>query len=250
MGSRVGKDSVNDSDSTSQPSREALGDVWITVSSHTYNHMANVASDARDLLGALSANVQWLRTAVGEETPAGQLVEGLSDIETCCERLNNMLEDALVGVRRDGLQIRRSTLSFDSVIAAAMKQVTKRAEARAIAFRVTTELDVVAKLDRMLITRALVKVMSSIISRSSAKAEVAVTYVLERGVITVTFVRIGAFLSGPPILRLPAPAAGAAGDEGDSDLAFCRQVIEGHGGAFTVGTGSTLYRVELPWIAG
>jgi K+-sensing histidine kinase KdpD len=248
MGSRVGKDKVNDSETTSQPPREPPSDVWTTVSPHTYNHMANVASDARDLLGALSANVQWLRAAVGEKTPAGQLGEGLSDIETCCERLNNMLEDALVGVRRDGLEIQRSKLSFESVLAAAMKQVTKRAEARAIAFRITTELDVVAKLDRTLITRALVKVMSSIISESAAKAEVAVTYVLERGVITITFVRIGTFLSGPPILRPPTEARGAAGDE--ADLAFCRLVIEGHGGALTVGTGSTLYRVELPWIAG
>src|SRR2546423_9711926 len=129
--------------------------------------MANVARDARDLLGALSANVEWLRATVSEPHRAGQLVEGLSDIETCCERLNDMLEDALVGARRDGLRVRRSTLSLQSILTAAMKQVTKRAEAKGVAFRVTSELDVVAKLDRALMTRALVKLMSSTIAESA-----------------------------------------------------------------------------------
>ena len=233
----------------SQPPPEDPTDVWAAVP-HTYDHMANVAREARDLLGALNANVRWLRGAVGELVATSQLGDGLSDIETCCERLNNMLEDALLGVRHDGLEVRRSTLSFESVLGAAMKQVTKRAAAKGIAFRVTTELDVVGNLDRALITRALVKLLSSTIAESSAKAEIAVTYMLERRVLTVTFVRIGTFLSGPPLLRPIARARGRRGDDRDLDLDFCRLVIEGHGGTLTVGSGSTLYRVELPSIAG
>ena len=108
----------------------------------------------------------------------------------------------------------------------------------------------VAKLDRALITRALVKLMSSTIADSAAKAEIAVTYVLERGVIVITFVRIGTFLSGPPTSHPAAPDGGAAHHEEASVVsAFCRMVIERHGGTLHAGTGSTLYRIELPWVS-
>src|SRR6185436_17043419 len=110
-GSRLGQDDANDATRAAETSHLPAGEVRLPIPTRTYDHMARVARDARDLLGALTSNVEWLRAAFGQEVRQDALLGGLSDIEPCCERLNNMLEDALVGVRREGLNIQRSPLS-------------------------------------------------------------------------------------------------------------------------------------------
>ena len=114
------------------------------VGSTRYDLMTKVARDARDLLGALNANVDWIKSGFADGVPTDALIEGLNDIETCCERLTSLLEDALVGTRKQGLTVERSILSISSVLAAAQKKVKKAAEAKRVSFEVATECEVVA----------------------------------------------------------------------------------------------------------
>jgi hypothetical protein len=58
--------------------------------------MKQVACEARDLLGALLANVAWMKSAI-DRVPAAGLAEALRDMEICCERLETVLENALIG---------------------------------------------------------------------------------------------------------------------------------------------------------
>jgi K+-sensing histidine kinase KdpD len=248
MGSAVGQGKSDSSGlkpssvpASSDPKPPA-SDVWVALPTRTYDHMAKVTRDAQSLLDALQANIDDLRTGFNGEAPAGQLDQGLRDIETCCERLNDMLEDALVGVRRDGLTIQRSSVSIASVVAAAMKHVRTTAESRRISIAVTAEPDVAARLDRTLLTRALAKLMGRIMAESETGAEISVSYRLERGEIRLSLVSSSAGARANRTSLRPR-------EDVEADLEFCHLVAECHGGTLTIGTdGGPTYRFDLPWV--
>jgi signal transduction histidine kinase len=210
--------------------------------------MARVARDARALLGALHSNVEGLRTGFDDQTSSTVLAQGLDDIEACCERLNSMLEDALIGVRREGLTIQRSSVSLSSVFAAALRQVRTRADAKRVSFSVPMQPDVAARLDRTLLTRALVKLMGLVISEAHPGTDVAVLYRLDRGDVTIAFV-----CNGSKERDGSGPSEPTAPHGGESDLEFCHLVAECHGGTLTLGkgraSGTVLFRIDLPWVA-
>jgi light-regulated signal transduction histidine kinase (bacteriophytochrome) len=230
---------------------ESPSDVWV-VPSTPYDHMTKVARDARNLLGALNANVDWLKSGFADGLPSEALVEALDDIETCSERLASLLEDALVGTRKQGLSVERSILSISSVLATALKKVKKSAEAKRVSIEVATECDVVAMLDRTLLTRAFSKLMGRIVAEVEPDSKVAVRYRLSDEHIQVTFARsdsaVRTLRPSHASLR-PVMASGASRrDAGDSELEFCCVVAEAHGGTLTRGNSLTLYCIVLPWV--
>ncbi len=230
---------------------ESPSDVWV-VPTTPYDHMTKVARDARNLLGALNANVDWLKSGFGDGVPAETLMEGLDDIETCCERLTGLLEDALVGTRQQGLSVERSILSISSVLAAAAKKVRKSAETKRVSFEVATECDVVAMFDRTLLTRALSKLMGRIVAEVEPDAKVSVRYRLYDEQIQVTFARSDTALRtlrpSHTSLRPGMHSGPSRRDASDSELEFCHVVAEAHGGALTRGSALTLYCMVLPWV--
>jgi light-regulated signal transduction histidine kinase (bacteriophytochrome) len=230
---------------------ESPSDVWV-VPRTPYDHMIKVARDARNLLGALNANVDWLKSGFADGVPTDSLVEGLDDIETCCERLTSLLEDALVGTRKQGLSVERSILSIGSVLAAALKKVKKSTESKRVSFDVATECDVVAMFDRTLLTRAISKLMGRIVAEVEPDAKVSVRYRLQDEQIQVTFARSDSALRTlrPSHTSLrPGMASGPSRrDADDSELEFCHVVAEAHGGALTRGSALTLYCIVLPWV--
>jgi K+-sensing histidine kinase KdpD len=225
---------------------EPRSDVWIVADEPRYDHMARVARDARTFLGALTANADWLRSGVIDQVDPSGLIEAVSDIETCCERLNNLLEDALLGTRQNGLTVRRSMLSVGSVLNAALKQVRRAADAKKIAIEVLTDSDIAVMLDRALLTRAVARLLDRIVSDGETGAEISIRYLLENEQVVVTFARNDQALRGLPsshhTLRPGQPKADG------SDLEFCHIVAESHGGALTMGAGVTLFRLSLPWV--
>ena len=52
------------------------------------------------MLGALQANVHWLRSNL-ESTPASpeEIAQAIEDMDTCCQRLANLLCQALLAGR-------------------------------------------------------------------------------------------------------------------------------------------------------
>jgi K+-sensing histidine kinase KdpD len=226
---------------------EPQSDVWSVVAEPRHDHMAKVARDARTLLGALIANVNWVRSGLVDQVVAAGLMEGLADIETCCERINNLLEDSLLGTRPEGFTVRRSMLSIGSVVSAAVKQVGRAAEAKTITIDVQTKSDVAAMLDRALLTRAIGKLLERIVSDAEAGAVVTISYALDHEQLSLTFARSDESPAGSP----GAPASVRPGPPmaGLGDLDFCRIVAASHGGALTVGVGATLFRLVLPCVA-
>jgi K+-sensing histidine kinase KdpD len=203
--------------------------------------MAKVARDAQSLLDALQSNVDTLRSGFDAEAPTDNLAKGLRDIETCCERLNNMLEDALVGVRHNGLTAQRTSVSIASLVAASMKQVRTSAEAKLVSFSVAQGPDVAARLDRTLLTRALAKLMGRIIAESEAGSEIAVSYRLERGDVCINLESNGSIARAGRTSLRPR--------EDEADLEFCHLVAECHGGTLTIGAGAApVYRLVLPCV--
>lgn len=246
MGSAVGQGKSDSSGlkpssvPESSDKKPPASDVWVALPTRTYDHMAKVTRDAQSLLDALQANIDDLRSGFTAEAEGAELDQGLRDIETCCERLNDMLEDALIGVRRDGLTIQRSSVSIASIVAAATKHLRSTAESRRISIAVAAGPDVAARLDRTLLTRALAKLMGRIMAESETSAEITVSYGLERGQIHLSLA------SSSPVAR-PNRTSLRPRQDVEADLEFCHVVAECHGGTLTIGTGgSPTYRFDLP----
>ena len=222
------------------------------VGATRYDLMTKVARDARDLLGALNANVDWIKSGFADGVPTDALIEGLNDIETCCERLTSLLEDALVGTRKQGLTVERSILSISSVLAAAQKKVKKAAEAKRVSFEVATECEVVAMFDRTLLTSAFSKLMGRIVAEVEPDSKVSVRYQLQEEEIQVTFAREEtadrALRSSHTSIRPRLPSGASRRDANDSELEFCHVVAEAHEGFLTRGSSLTLYCMILPWV--
>src|SRR5439155_20387094 len=72
------------------------------VLADSHDHLAQVTSNARDLLGALMVNMEWLKSIMPSDQHA-DVSQVFGDVDTCCERIKNLLEDGLLATRRGGL---------------------------------------------------------------------------------------------------------------------------------------------------
>jgi hypothetical protein len=236
----------------------AASDLWPVTARPSYEHMEQVAREARNLLGALGANVDWLKSVLPDRPPLEDLAEGLVDIETCCERLRDLVEDALIGTRKGGLSVSRAIVSVESMLAVCVRQVKRRAHARQISLEVVGG-ELYAMLDGQLLMRAMVRLLDHVIHTFEKGCTVQVRYALEDEEIRFYLSRFEAVAlrsvppSGsprPPTVRpapslRPARAPESGADVGD--LEFVHQAAEAHGGKLLVGP-AALYRIVLPWI--
>jgi hypothetical protein len=236
----------------------ASSDLWELSQRPSYDHLTQVAREARNLLGALGANVDWLKSVMTERPPLEDLAEGLSDIETCCERLRDLMEDALIGTRKEGLSVSRAIVSVESMLKVCVRQVKRRATARQIDIEITGG-ELYAMLDGPLLMRALVRLLDHAIRQIDVGTTLQVRYALENEEIRIA---IGKFEAGPrsvappgshrpPSLRAPSlrPARTVTADQlsAADDLEFVHLAAEAHGGKLMVGT-AAYYRILLPWV--
>jgi hypothetical protein len=236
----------------------AASDLWPVTARPTYDHMEQVAREARNLLGALGANVDWLKSVLPDRPPLEDLAEGLGDIETCCERLRDLVEDALVGTRKEGLSVSRTIVSVESMLAVCVRQVKRRAHARQISLEVVGG-ELYAMLDGQLLMRGMVRLLDHAIRTFEKGSTIQVRYAREDEEIRFHLSRFEAvpLRSVPPSGSLrpptarpapslkPARSAESGGDVGD--LEFVYQAAEAHGGKLVVGP-AALYRIFLPWV--
>jgi hypothetical protein len=220
--------------------------------------LAQVAREARDLLGALGANVDWLKSVMPERPPLEDLAEGLSDIETCCERLRDLVEDALIGTRKEGLSVSRAIVSVESMLNVCVRQVKRRAAARQIDLEVAGG-ELYAMLDGALLMRAMVKLLDHAIRQVDKGTKLQIRYALENDEIRVAIGKFEAGLCsmappgphGPPSVRGPSlrPARAVTTEQLNDadDLEFVHLAAEAHGGKLMVGT-AAYYRILLPWV--
>jgi len=236
----------------------ASSDLWELGQRPSYDHMTQVAREARNLLGALGANVDWLKSVMPERPPLEDLAEGLSDIETCCERLRDLVEDALIGTRKEGLSVSRAIVSVESMLNVCVRQIKRRAAARQIDVEVAGG-ELYAMLDGPLLMRAVVRLLDHAIRQVDEGTTLQVRYALENEEIRITIGKFDAGLRSiappgshrPPSLRAPSlrPARPVTTEQlRDADgLEFVHLAVEAHGGKLMVGTPAH-FRVLLPWV--
>lgn len=235
----------------------ASSDLWALAQRPSYDHMAQVAREARNLLGALGANVDWLKSVLPERPPLEDLADGLSDIETCCERLRDLVEDALIGTRKEGLSVSRGIVSLEAMLAVCVRQVKRRAAARQVSIDVVGG-ELYAMLDGPLLTRALMRLLDHALRQVEKGTLLQLRYGLENGEITVILAKfepgLRSVASGsshrPPSARPSAsmrPARALLSEPANEDLEFVHLAAEAHGGKLMLGT-SALYRMCLPWV--
>lgn len=223
-------------------------DVWLVARDGAEGHLANVSREARSLLGALEANVQWLRSGIGEKATTDGVAEGLTDIETCCERLAELLEDAVLAVRSDPTSIQCLTVSLGSLVSAAQKLVRRRAEAKGISIEIESSVEVAATLDRTLVTRALGKLLARLVDDVPPESRLTIRYGIYKNDLLIDFDHDQAPDSGRP----SDPSRRASGPTSSGflravqDLDFCRRVAEAHGGALVIRASAPVYRMVLP----
>jgi hypothetical protein len=220
--------------------------------------MTQVAREARNLLGALGANVDWLKSVMPERPPLEDLAEGLSDIETCCERLRDLVEDALIGTRKEGLSVSRGIVSVESMLNVCVRQIKRRAAARQVDVEVVGG-ELYAMLDGPLLMRAIVRLLDHAIRQVDKGTILQVRYALENEQVRIAIGKFDAGLRSmappgshrPPSLRAPSlrPARAVTGDplSAADDLEFVHLAAEAHGGKLMVGT-AAYYRILLPWV--
>jgi hypothetical protein len=262
----MGTESLKRVDTLTPPSDErerrsdegAASDLWpLPPQRPSYDHMTQVAREARNLLGALGANVDWLKSVLPEQPPLEDLADGLSDIETCCERLRDLVEDALIGARKEGLSVSRSMVSLEATLTVCVRQVKRRAAARQVGIEVVGG-ELYAMLDGPLLTRALVRLFDQAVRRADPGSHLQVRYALENGEIRMIIAQFepGVRSVAPPgsSRRPPSPSLRPApsvrphrqvSSEQD-DLEFVHLAAEAHGGKLIVGTSA--YRLCLPWV--
>lgn len=261
---KMGTESLKRIDTTTPPSNErercneegAASDLWPLSQRPSYDHMIQVAREARNLLGALGANVDWLKSVLPERPPLEDLADGLTDIETCCERLRDLVEDALIGTRKEGLSVSRAIVSVESMVTVCVRQVKRRASARQVGLEIVGG-ELYAMLDGPLLMRAVVRLLDHAIRHVEKGTVLQVRYGLENSEIRIVIAKFESGLRsmapgphGPPSLR-PAssvrPARSLVSEPTNEDLEFVHLAAEAHGGKLVVGP-SALYRICLPWV--
>jgi hypothetical protein len=262
----MGTESLKRIDTLTPPSDErergteegAASDLWALAQRPSYDHMTQVAREARNLLGALGANVDWLKSVIPERPPLEDLIEGLGDIETCCERLRDLVEDALIGTRKEGLSVSRAIVSVEAMVAVCVRQVKRRASTRQVSLDLVGG-ELYAMLDGPLLTRALVRLLDHAVRQADKGSMLQVRYGRENGEIWMIIGKVEPGLRSlappgashrPPSLRPTQsvrPMRALVSEQTNEDLEFVHLAAEAHGGKLMVGS-SALYRISLPWV--
>src|SRR3954470_18841959 len=85
--------------------------VWSLPAKEPNESMAFAVHDAKNLLGALRANLHWLRSNF-EAGPTEQpdVMQAVDDMDTCCQRLSTLLGEALLAARGQQLVLNPSSV--------------------------------------------------------------------------------------------------------------------------------------------
>jgi signal transduction histidine kinase len=236
-----------------------MSGVWAVPGDDQGESMAFAVHDAKNMLGALQANVHWLRSNF-ESSPScrEQIAEAIEDMNTCCERLATLLYQALHAGRGQKVQATPSRVHFGALVGNAMHQVKKQAAALGVEVRVVVRSDVVTLVDGLLISRLLDNLLDNAISYSRPGSVVLVEYGTENNQVFLAVSDEGPGVSDAVRERMFEPfvtetrtAVSAANLHVGLGLAFCKTVARAHGGDITYTdrvSGGATFTVMLPWI--
>ncbi|MEZ4224487.1 MAG: HAMP domain-containing sensor histidine kinase [Polyangiaceae bacterium] len=191
--------------------------------------------DAKNLTCALAASIEWLRG----QLPGAELQGVVADMANTCAELTELLSRELSESRagRQSLSLQREPVLVSDLVRQAVRHYRARAALSGVKVTVEAGYDAVIHADRVLYTRVVENLLDNALRAAPPDSEVTVFYgrLGERVVLSVSD-------EGPGI---PEPArqeifdlfVGSAPQPQHGfgvGLAFCRRIVEAHGGELTL----------------
>jgi signal transduction histidine kinase len=195
--------------------------------------------DAKNMLGVLSSNVEWLREAIQSgrvERP--ELLEAVEDLRACTGRLTELLQQALhPKTEKNPITPSVGPVNVGEVLQAVYQQTRRQAQGAEVRLEVRILSDAVAMLDRALVERVMLNLVDNALrfSPRGATVSVACDVVDDRVLLSVSD-------QGPGIEKVQSErifepffttSGGAFPGEpvhAGLGLAFCRAVARAHSG--------------------
>jgi len=216
--------------------------------------IAHAIHDARGVLGALEANVDWLRGALRDHPVAGTAA-ALDDLATCSRRLTGLLRESLYSAR-DQLVLKGSAETKASSLASRSAEGVKRhAAARHVTINIVGGEDALIVGDPGSLERVLRNLLDNALRFSRFGGRVTLSYGVEESSAVLTVADEG---PGVPvelqehIFEAFQTNKGGRGEHTGLGLAFCRKVARAHGGDVSVrnrAVAGALFSLTLPLAA-
>ena len=213
---------------------------------------AYAVHDAKNVLGAMVANVDWLQGVLADH-PVAEVQEALKDVLLCCNRLNGLLREALHPARGaaraiDGL----SPVRLSVIAATAAETIRRRAESRGVAVDLAGREDDVMLADESTILRLLGNLLDNAIRFCAPRGRITLAYGSRGNAVFFSVADDGPGIPSGQQEQVfqPFHTTGVGpGDNAGLGLAFCRKVAREHGGEVSVSNrpgGGALFIVTLP----
>jgi K+-sensing histidine kinase KdpD len=201
--------------------------------------------DAKNLLGAIFANIDWLRQSCESEGKPESL-EAISDLTQACRQLESLLVEGLVArqVPIGALRLRKQRTSLSELVAAAVRRVDKRARMAGLEIVVAGSPSLHASLDPELVARVVDNLLDNAVRVSPSGSRISVHYGDSGGDVVLTVADQGPGIpeeERAQIFELFAASPTRPGHRGTAGmgLAFCQKVVEAHGGRVILDDRST-----------
>ena len=196
--------------------------------------------DAKNLLAVISVNVHFLRSVLKQaDNPAVQ--DTLDDIESCSNRLKDLLNEALEATRGEA---RRSgtvgLFQLSAVVRTAVEGMRRKAEQEGVSIQVRSTTDADAYIDRALVLRMLDNLLDNAIRYSPRSGKIEVCSMVRDNRLLLTVADEGPGVSEEQLEHIFEPfftteaSPSNGGCNAGLGLTFCRTAARAHGGSVRV----------------
>ncbi len=194
--------------------------------------------DAKNMLSVLMSNVEWLRDAVRSGAEQKDLIEALDDLQSCTQRLTEIMREALETKTQDvGMNPRRSPVNVSTVLQTVYQQIRRQAATSDVRVEVRIQTDAVAMLDQSLIERVLINLIDNALRFAPPGSAIRIGCNAVDDWVELTVSDDGPGVDKAHSERIFEPyvtsSTSAFTDEpphAGLGLAFCRAVARAHGG--------------------
>jgi signal transduction histidine kinase len=194
--------------------------------------------DAKNMLGVIAANVEYLATALSGDNGLSDVHSTLEDLRTATGRATQLLHEALLTLR--GAELRRTPATrvrAGPVVMRAVERIQRRADAAGVTVDLSAMRDQPAAIEPDLLERVLDNLLDNALRFSKPGDVIEVACTTRGGRLIVSVADQGPGIPGArrgAVLGSLAEPSSAEGHFG-LGLAFCRSVARAHGGDVTVG---------------
>lgn len=224
---------------------ERSSDVWRRPKAPS-DYMSRVSHEARNLLAALMSNADWLRDTIAPDQASEPVLESLRDMQTCCERITGLLEDALLASRPEGMRPRRGLVTVGGLLSGVLRRCHGRLEASEVRLEVSGNQHTALLVDPFLVGRALERLVDRSLQRSPHGSAFVLQCETEDDMAVISLCQTDS-LDGAIAPR----ASGIEPEASEADFEFCDAVVQAHAGsACYEPCGSELWVLRFPTFSG